>query len=237
MRFFGFFGILDATTIIGVIPLHLYIPPDAKSIIMNEVPHTIRSKFVPCVQLGYKIATASLKQVDFLDWDLGEDHMGYLRRIAVHYAFKKAVDEGDIPFTYSYEYNRTGSHRFMVLHTKAAKITLSQVKDKYSIARHAFYRDKLQVANQIFMVADENAVAQIRDNPEYYLLLTYNSGGEEPLFINLGMPNEKGWIDKINLLAEPRVVSNNKPDDEEIISPEQLVGFRKYIQEVEESGN
>lgn len=214
--------------------MELIIPVNARNIIEKEVPLKIRSQFVPIIEKGYKLASEALKHLSFLDWELGYRHEGYLRPIAIHYLFKQEIDKGRLPLKYTIEFNKNKSYKYLLLSTGSVNITVSQVQSSKAIARHAYFRDKLQEANQLRLnLFNEEVINHdlIKDK-EFYLLLTYSNGGTRPRFINLGMPDGTGWLDKINLLKEPRLV-NNEQQEEEVIKPEQLVGFKKFIQEVE----
>lgn len=219
--------------------MSLIIPINAEELIRKEFSPKVMSTMVSLVGRGYKLAKGATRHVTFLDWDLGKDHEGYLRRLAINYLFKKECEKGGLPFTLSTESNRNKSHRFLLFGTGSIKMTISQVDSVKKIARPAFFRDKLQEANQVTLnLFGEDTSSTVADK-DYYLLLTYSSGGNRPNFINLGMPNGKHWIDKINLLNEPHVISSNqdKLDKEEIIEPEVLIGLRNFAEEVEGFGS
>jgi len=196
------------------------------------------STLVSVVEQGYKLARGAIRHVSFLDWDLGELHEGYLRPLAINYLLRKEINQGTLPFTVSIETNRNKSHKFPLYSKGQFKMTTSQVMLRNAIARPAFFRDKLQQANQISMNLFGEDQKPFEDR-NYYLLLTYSSGGKKPNFINLGMPNETHWIDKINLLKEPHIVYDKKETvaDEEVITPENFFALRQFAEEVEGLGN
>lgn len=215
--------------------MFITVPVIAKEIIQREVPQKLRAEIASVFEQGYKLTKEALKHITFLDWDLGSRHEGYLRPLAIGYLFKQKIDQKLIPLTYSFEYNRNKSHKFMILESGCIKMTLSQVNYTNSLARHAYFRDKLQETNQVRFVFDKNETV-LSDKEEYYLLLTFSKGGDKPAFVNLGFPSN--WSERVNLLLEPRLVhsTEDKLAEEEKILPKELVGLRDYIKEVENFG-
>lgn len=216
--------------------MSILVPIDAKELIRKEFTPQSMSNIVLIVEQGYRLAKEATKHLSFLDWDLGQRHEGYLRPLAINYLMKREVENGTLPFTISFEFNRNKSHKYVLYGTGKTKMTISQVNSSKVTARPAFFRSKLQLANQICF----DYFGDLPSNSEeYYLLLTYSRGGEKPRFVNLGIPNGNHWIEKINLMDEPRQIlqPKDKLDDEEIISQETLIGLRKFAEEVEGSGN
>lgn len=208
---------------------------DAKSIIKSQLPVAIRSKLCTIVEQAYTLTKEAINHTTILNWELGRLHEGYLRNLAIGYIFQQQIELNQLPLTYSYEFNRNRSHKYLVLSYDNVKMTFSQVGTKYDIARPAYFRDKLQLANQATMVFEgmDNFETQ---KEQYYLLLTYSRGGETPSFVNLGFPN--AWRERMDLLSEPRIIHiNDTEDKEEIITEEKLIGFRNFTKEVEGLGS
>ncbi|TVX93067.1 hypothetical protein [Paenibacillus agilis] len=217
--------------------MNLIVPVDAAEIIKLEYSRSVRSRIIKLVEQGYILANEATRHVSFLNWDLGKRHEGYLRPLAINYLFKKDIEQNLLPLSYSYEFNKNKSHKYLVFQKGNVKMTLSQTSTSKSVARPAFFRDKLQETNQIrFNLFNEEMI--LNDSPEYYMLLTYSSGGETPRFINIGMPGKDAWIEKVNLLSEPHLVQidGQDIDKEEVIQQENLIGLKQFVKEVEEGG-
>lgn len=211
--------------------MEIIVPTHAKSLIEREVPIKLRSKLIPIVGDGYKLASQALKQASFLNWQIGHKHIGYLKKIAVEYLIKDAIDNGTLPFEYKVESNSNKSALYLEVNTGNAILTVSQTQSPTAIARPAFFREKHQQVNQLRFKLDEQD-SQVEQNP-YYLLLTHGYGSLNPSFINIGLPNENGWIDYINLLNEPRLIEKPKPIvKEEEITKDTLVGFKEFARGV-----
>lgn len=220
--------------------MDLIIPVNGEKLIRDAFSPKEMSTMVSVVSQGYKLARGAIRHISFLGWDIGKRHEGYLRPIAINYLMRNEVKSGNLPFELSIESNSNKSHKFALFSKGPYKVTLSQVNLKGSIGRHAFYKEKLQLVNQVSMGIFQDEVHLYQEN-EYYFLLTYSSGGTKPQFINLGVPNgeKKCWHDKINLLNEPHVISSNTDslDEEEVITTDNLIGLRQFAEEVEVSGN
>lgn len=198
--------------------MNIIIPQNKLDIIKEEVPQKIRAKIVSIIENGYRLAKEYVKTCDFLNWEIGEMHLGYLRPIAIQYLFKNAIEQGKLPFTCTIESNSRKTAKYLQLHTKSAIITISQVQTPNQIARHAYFRQKMQQANQLrFDYFGDYNDSLVKGQP-HYLLLTHGYGSDLPSFINLGLPNGKGWIERINLLMEPRLIEQDtEKANEEII--------------------
>ena len=139
--------------------MNITFPIIAKEIIKKEVSRKAMSEIVSVIEQGYRLTKEALKHVTFLDWDLGARHEGYLRPLAIGYLFKQKIDNKLIPLTYSFEYNSNRSHKFLILESGCVKMTVSQVNSKHSLARPAYFRDKLQETNQVrFVFSNEEPV-------------------------------------------------------------------------------
>ncbi|GAC41311.1 Cbb3-type cytochrome oxidase [Paenibacillus popilliae ATCC 14706] len=210
---------------------------DTKEIIKSEFPINIRGKILSVVEQAYTLTRESIKHTSILNWELGKLHEGYLRNLAIGYLFQKQIDLKELPLSYSYEYNRNRSHKYLVLSYNQVVMTFSQVKTTYNIARPAYFRDKLQLANQGMLYFPDIDVGNFLHNENYYLLLTYSSGGSTPEFVNIGFPHQ--WRERINLLHDLHVIHQEKIDDkepEETITSGTLIDFRNFTKEVEGLG-
>ncbi|WP_289142444.1 hypothetical protein [uncultured Brevibacillus sp.] len=217
----------------------IIVPSDKKEIILNEFSIATRSRIISLVQQGYILAREATRHVSFLDWDLGKRHEGYLRPLAVNFLLKSDSEQGRLPFSHAYEYNKNKSHKFLVVHRGNIKLTVSQTDSLYSVARPAIFRKRMQESNNLRWNLF-NEVLTVDENPELYMLLTFSSGGESPRFINLGLPGKNGWIERLNLLSKPHLleIENQQPKEkEEVIEAETLVNFRKFTEEVEDIGS
>src|SRR5690625_303497 len=215
----------------GVGCLGVIIPVNALEFINNEVPRQYRARISPLIFDAYALAEQATQDADFLNWVLGHKNKGYLRRIAIDYMFKTAIDDGKLPFDYKVSSNINKSSWYLEIITENDIITTSQVQSSKDIARPAFYRKKLQDANQLILPLGSNE-DDLMEGP-YHLLITHGYGTEVPNFINLGFPNHNGWVDRINLLSEPAMIDNTHNED--IDTKERLVHFKDFTKEVSDN--
>lgn len=216
----------------------LIVPVSATDVIKENFPLKTRAQLATIVEQSYLLTKEAVKHTTILNWDLGKRHEGYLRPLAIGFLLKQQIDQGELQCTYQYEYNRNKSHKYLVIEKNQAKITISQVDSKFKIARPAYFREKKQTANQAYFNFSGESYT-IVDNPTYHLLLTFSSGGDTPQFINLGMPGNKGWIDRIDILKELHALPTleDQLEPEVKIESEQLIELKKFIEEVEDIGS
>ncbi|MBP1999771.1 hypothetical protein J2Z69_000790 [Paenibacillus shirakamiensis] len=209
---------------------------DAKEIIQNQLPPKVRSNVCSIVERAYTLTSEAIKHTTILNWELGHLHEGYLRNLAIGYLFQQQIELKQLPLTYTYEYNRNRSHKYLILSYNNVKMTFSQVNSRYDIARPAYFRNKLEMANQGTMIFPDIDDVPSQDQEECYLLLTFSRGGHLPKFVNIGLPHL--WRERIDLLQEPRIFDINQEIlEEEVIEQENLIEFRNFTKEVEGLGN
>ena len=213
--------------------MSIIIPVVARDFINNEVPMKTRAKITPFIFDAYSLAEQATKDTDFLNWIVGQKHMGYLKRIAVEYMLKDAIDNGKLPFDYRIASNKNKSSWHLEIKTKNAIITTSQVQSINSLPNPAYFRSKLQEANQLRFSLDSSN-QEVTEGP-YHLLITHGYKTDVPSFINIGFPNENGWVDYINLLNEPILIEN--APKKEIDIKERLVSFKDFAKEVSSDGS
>ncbi len=199
-----------------------------------EFPWAIRSRFVQPIFRAYRLADALLKDVPWLNWQLGKDVKGQLRRVAVDFEIKKLVEiEGlSSKFSYKISPNVAENCHHIVLHGERSILTSNFVQSKNRSPRHALFRNNYGISNQYYWDFDNgNLVACIDQTP--YFLLTHGPAGNEPQFIMLGMPTPdlRAWISgsRINLLKEPYVVDTNSVEH---IEEEELTALKDFLEDV-----
>ncbi|UFJ40103.1 hypothetical protein LOK74_19005 [Brevibacillus humidisoli] len=216
--------------------MKVVVPEIAEDFINQQIPLKVRASIVPIIRSSYSLAYQAVHNSDFLNWEIGHAHVGYLKPIAIQFMFKKAIDEGKLNLQYRLSYNKNKTARHLELLTNRAIITISQTRSPNRIARPAFFRKKYQELNlnQLFIdyfgeVNQYNILQEKR-----YLLLTHGYGNVEPDFIMLGIPGKKEWIDRINLLKEKHLVQNNDIQIEDDANMEErLVSFKRFVQGVQ----
>ncbi|GMK40401.1 hypothetical protein PCCS19_34570 [Paenibacillus sp. CCS19] len=216
----------------------IVVPVSALDVIKSCFPLKTRAQIATIVEQAYPLTKEAIKHTTILNSDLGKRHEGYLRPLAIAFLIQQSIDRGELQCTYDFDYNRNKSHKFIVIEKGNARMTISQVDNKNKIARPAYFRKKKQVANQAYFNYGGDPVS-VDDSHIFHLLLTFSSGGDMPQFINIGMPGEKGWIERIDILNEMHILPSlhDYVEPEVTIEPEQLIELKKFIEKVEGNGS
>ncbi|MGP4061466.1 hypothetical protein [Halobacillus sp. H74] len=207
------------------------VPSTVKTMIQDNVPVKLRLDIVKGVKKAYKIVYQLVEDIPLFNWEIGEYHIGYLKHIAVQYVIQKDIQFEDYEFKTSIQRNVQG-YPYLVLHNDNCEITISQTSSPEKIARPAYFREKKQQVNQIRLNLFDENTQSTTDSQSSYFLLSHGYQTKVPEFINLGMPNEYGWIERINLIEQPFIVEDEL-ENEEKINEETLVGFKDYLKGVE----
>jgi len=216
----------------------MVIPVSAMDVIRSNFPLRTRSQIATIVEQAFHLTKEAIKHTTILNWDLGKRHEGYLRPLAVAFLMQQKINQGELECTFKFEYNSNKSHRYIVIEKGNSKMTISQVDSKYKIARPAYFRKKKQMANQAYFNYGNEPIYS-DDSHIYHLLLTFSSGGDTPEFINIGMPGDAGWMDRIDILKELHALpsQDNLIEPEVKIIPEKLIELKSFVEEVEDNGS
>jgi hypothetical protein len=215
--------------------MDIRVPIDVNSFIDREIARSVRGKIVPLVQQAYRLVDAAIEEVSFLQWDIGKKHIGYLDNIAVQFSLYEAAKQGKLnEISAKILPNAIKSAYHVELNTDNVIITINRAKNKEATSRKAIYRSILQRDNQFYWSFDKQ---NIFEEPGY-LELTHNHKNRIVDFVNLGIPNGIGkWFSCIDLTKELHLVGTSDKDKENNdISREQLVKFKKFAQGVQEDG-
>ncbi|MCL5272730.1 MAG: hypothetical protein M1486_05435 [Gammaproteobacteria bacterium] len=209
----------------------------AIDLINEELPVPIRSQFVPAIRRAYDLVVRFSRETEWLDWSVGRDILGVLRRVAVEYELKKLIDRQNLPLKYVIAPNAMDNCHHLVLFTERCKITISQLKTPRHKPRKAIFRTNYSLEGMQprlfpyeFWGIDEDI------NGRYYMILTHGYSGLVPEFISLAVPGPfvKEWLEQVNLLKEPYIIY--KDQDEVNIEEPDLLEFKKEVHEVLNNG-
>ncbi|HEK9103628.1 TPA: hypothetical protein SUB30_005120 [Bacillus pseudomycoides] len=214
--------------------MEISVPIDVKKFINKEIAKSVRRQIVPLIQQAYELVDASVKEISFLQWDLGKMHIGYLDNIAAQFTLYEAANKGILKdITTQIVPNKNKSAYHVELKTENVIITINRSESKYKTARKAMYRSLLQRDNQYYFNFGKQ---EIFEEPGY-LELTHHQINRKVDFVNLGVPNGSGkWFSCIDLTKELYLVGTPEEEKKNEISREQLVRFKNFAQGVHENG-
>ena len=209
-------------------------PVNPNDVLNSEYPPGLRSRFVQSVFRAYRMADALLGDVQWLDWPIGKDLKGQLRRVAVDFELKKLVESGGLSSRISYRISPNvaeNCHHLVLIGTNSI-LTSSFVHSANKLPRPAEFRSNYGISNQYYWDFDDEYSTISMDQVPYFLL-THGPIGVEPQFIMLGMPTSdlKAWIDgsRVNLLKEPYVIDTKAIEH---IEEEELTALKDFSKEV-----
>ncbi|MBS7529433.1 hypothetical protein IC619_002840 [Hazenella sp. IB182353] len=207
----------------------------AKEVIEREFEAKIRRKLTEAINQGYKLADEHVKKEPFLSSGVFQiQTRGNLRPYAIWYEIKNYCNEGLLPFQCRVVPTRNKSFYYLQIFTDTMELTISAVQSPKNIARPALFRDSNHGLNQLVLDLYGTGDTIVKSLPYKFLLTHGHDGGNEyrPYFINLGLPNEKRWIEKINILDEPYVIEKQDLVPEEKIEDSQNEGPKlvKFIE-------
>ncbi|MCF8034045.1 MAG: hypothetical protein K9K66_10445 [Desulfarculaceae bacterium] len=177
-------------------------PKEFLDAIRKSFPPDTWPKIVQAANSGIILADALIADNPFLNWPVGRDQRGDLRRVGVMFSLREACNSGDLPFLCKVRRNTVRNCRHIELHSNNMYLHVTQVGGQRQFPKDTPLRNKGRRSNQFLLFADN---AQPEFSSRWYGWLTFgasNDGGLE--FICIGLPTESGqqWLDRINLTAE-----------------------------------
>lgn len=183
---------------------------DSKSLINRVIPFEVRKKLVKCIVDAYQWSDLLLKNTAvFHSIRSRKRLLPEIKNVAVEYFVKEAVKNKELPFKYRIGYNSNRSHPFIELFNDSVLIHFNQVKRKNQGARKAFCRDRYLRPIESYIDFEDG---KIKFDDQLYFQVNHGYQTEQPLFVTLGIPNEKGNFESsINLLEEFSVIEGRYP--------------------------
>jgi len=211
---------------------------DAMSLINEDIPISVRFHFVPAIKRAYGMVNKYSYEFDWLNWPVGIDILGVLRRVAVEYELKKLIDRQKLPLKYIIAPNAIDNCRHLVLIAKRCRLTISQIRSPRSIPRKAIYRTNYSLQGRQLQLdfPDEFMDINKKEEEQFYMILTHSYSGPAPEFVSISVPGPyvKEWLEQIDLLSEPHPVYLVEEDT--LTEEESLLEFKKEVHEVLKGG-
>lgn len=211
---------------------------DAMSLINEDIPISVRSHFVPAIKRAYDMVNKYSYELDWLNWSVGTDILGVLRRVAVEYELKKLIDRQKLPIKYIIAPNAIDNCRHLMLIANRCRLTISQLRSPRSIPRRAIYRTNYSLQGRQLQLdfPDEFMDINKNDEEQFYMILTHGYSGPAPEFVSISVPGPyvKEWLEQVDLLSEPHPVYLEEEDT--LTEEESLLEFKKEVHEVLKGG-
>lgn len=145
----------------------------ALDLIQEEFPVSHQRFVGPALRRAYAAATELIERTDWLDGPSGKFHRGDLILLAAESEFTKLIVAGHLPgFDFSYEDYTIPTGKHLVMRTRRAIITISQVATINSCPRSAEFRTNIGAANSLFLFPEMNE-AEERERERKHLLIIH----------------------------------------------------------------
>lgn len=157
---------------------------------------------------------------------------GHVVGIAANYFVIKEITDGDLGLDFFFRYNSNRSYPYLVITDKdrTFELTLNQTQISNRCAPNSQFRDDLIDKYQSSLFSSDD---KINDETNYFQL-THGYQTEEPLFVNLGIPEKNGrWRDFIDISKLLQVKESPMLKTKALeYKPVNLAEMQTYIDEV-----
>lgn len=204
---------------------------DAQELLKAQFPVKTRSHFIPALKRAYGLVEACQKDNKWLNWIVGKDGLGILRKIAAEYEIIDTIERLALPIRYETLPNSSNNAYHVELVTELCRVTINQVDSKLALPRPAVFRTFLVPSNQLRLFDDDPAFND-EDKPIYVILAHKSSyrGLLHSAILGIPEPNLRGWATTLDLMHEPHQIY--EVPTEIIKGKEKLVDFKEHVEEV-----
>lgn len=192
----------------------------AEEFLDEEFPLGLRPLLPSALRRAYAAAAQAVATVRFLGTPGGILQRGDLIALAAEYEVERLVKAGDLPFDCSWEpYARpTGVH--LVVRTRRAKLTISQVEDGTKKPRYAQFRENYGMSNVPYLFDYMNREIE-NDRDLRHLLLLHGYQSLEFAFLAAPHAEQERHIARSsNLMLMPHVVVDEAREEGPTDSPD-----------------
>ncbi len=183
--------------------MSLYFRP----ILVNAFPEETWPPIVYFFAEGVAIADAEIRDTPMLNWTVGRDQRGDLRRVGVMYSVYQACLRGDLPFKHRIKDNIARNCHYLEVISDNVYSHISQTPYPGSFPKDMPYRRNERARNQLNLFDNHSNIIHPDYIPSWYGQMTFRADTNGKLtHVCIGLPeaNRDEWLDRINLLVECR---------------------------------
>lgn len=196
--------------------------------INKNIPHNIRSQFIAPISRSYEVIEKIKAEFPLLNGPMLSNTVADLRQTLIEHELIRMINHGLIEgLKCKTSNNKRKNHPFLEIYNESFIATVSHVKNHKYLPRRALFRNERAANNQISFFDEDNV-----DPSKLYFIITHGHNGVKPHFICLGLPdgNNKFWVERINIMSEPYMVSSKQEEEESLVS---LTQFAKEVLKIE----
>lgn len=206
-----------------------------RPIILNAFPETTWPPIRRCAVIGVSLADALIERERMLDWAVGQDQRGDLRRIGVMWKIAQACKDGELPFECSTKENTVKNCHHIEISSQRVYAHVTKTSSLRAMPRETTLRDNERVNNQGDLFDNKEFTTDLTEIKKWYAWIMFNAderGNLSHLAIGLPKARENAWLDLISILGGKIEKLSGPEEERRPPPPEEIMKFREEIKEV-----
>jgi hypothetical protein len=208
-----------------------------RPIIMNAFPETVWPEIQRRARYGIQLADDLIKERPILDWAVGQDQRGDLRRVGVMWSVNQACSDAGLPFSSSISKNTAKNCHHVEVTSQNVYLHITRTQSLLSMPRDTTLRDNERATNQGDLFKDAGFTTDLSSIKRWYAWLTFGADEKgEFTHLAIGLPKhqEHEWLDLVSIL-QPAAEASSPGEEPRPLGPEDSMKFRADIQKLLET--
>ena len=206
-----------------------------RPIIMNAFPKSTWDGVVRCAAQGVGLADDLLRQERWLNWAVGKDQRGDLRRVGVMWSLREACAAGDLPFACEDRTNSARNCHHIEIRSQNLYLHVNRTENLLAMPRDTKFRNDERASNQLDLLKPVIFTTKLSEIKTWYGWMTFNADTEGRLtHLAIGLPEMAGndWLDIVPMPLRGSGAFVSEDDEPAPPGPDQLVKFKEDIKKL-----
>ena len=206
-----------------------------RPIIMNAFPESTWEGVLKCTARGVGLADTLLRQERWLNWAVGKDQRGDLRRVGIMWSLREACAAGTLPFACADRQNSAGNCHHVEIISQNVYLHVNRTDCLSGMPRDTKLRNDERASNQLDLLKPPILTTDLSSIKKWYGWMTFNANLDGQLtHLAIGLPEMSGrdWLDLVPIPLPGGGALVNDDDEPSPPGPDQLIKFRDDIKKM-----
>lgn len=203
-----------------------------RPIILNAFPETTWDGILRCAAQGVTLADNLLRQEHWLNWAVGKDQRGDLRRVGIMWSLREACAAELLPFACEDRENTAKNCHHIEVQSQNVCFHVNRTDSLLAMPRGTRLRNDKRASNQYNLLEPAILTTNLSEIKKWYGWLTFNADIEGRLtHLAIGLPEKDGseWLDILPLPLKDASAFVSEDDEPAPLGPDQLVKFKEDV--------
>lgn len=206
-----------------------------RPIILNAFPQTTWENILRCAVQGVTLADSLIRQERWLDWAVGRDQRGDLRRVGVMWSLREACAAEILPFAYEDRENSAKNCHHLEIQSQNVYLHVNRTDSLLGMPRDTKLRNDERASNQYDLLKPSILTTDLTEIKRWYGWITFNADRDGKLtHLAIGIPEDarSEWLDIVPIPLRGSSAFVSDDDEPTPPGPDKLMKFKDDIQKM-----